>query len=144
MGYVLGNWVFSAPGEDIFIKISYLTSNEGISDLLRHPIYYFMNFHFLSIGIGGIAFMCGLMAYTYRNDKGVYRNGEEHGSARFATVEEVARFADKNPENNIIFTKNASMGLFNKNLPFHYQKIKMSWWLADQVQVKRIPLLNPI
>lgn len=122
--YIIGNWAFSVPGEDIFMKISYMTSNEGIGALLNHPFYYFMKFHLLSLAVGGIAFMCGLMAYIYRNDKGVYRNEEEHGSARFATADELSKFADENPDNNMIFTKNASMGLFNKNLPFNYQKNK--------------------
>ena len=44
--------------------------------------------------------------------RGSYRKGEEHGSARWATANEMASFSDKrNPDNNIILTKNARLAL---------------------------------
>ena len=40
--------------------------------------------------------------------RGSYRKGEEHGSARWATANEMASFSDKrNPDNNIILTASA-------------------------------------
>ena len=102
-----------------------MTSNEGIGALLNHPFYYFMKFHLLSLAVGGIAFMCGLMAYIYRNDKGVYRNEEEHGSARFATADELSKFADENPDNNMIFTKMLQWACSIRTCLLIIKKIKM-------------------
>lgn len=70
---------------------------------------------------GGIAFFIVLMFYFRINDKGRYRYGEEYGSARYATVKEIASFRDKEPENDMIFSQNGRMGLFNKRLPFNRQ-----------------------
>lgn len=70
---------------------------------------------------GGIAFFIVLMFYFRVNDKGRYRYGEEHGSARYATSKEIASFRDKEPENDMIFSQNGRMGLFNKRLPFNRQ-----------------------
>lgn len=66
------------------------------------------------------------MAFLRVSDTGVYRHGEEQGSARFATVKELLSFRDKEPENNMIFTKNGQMGLFNKRLPYPKQLNKNS------------------
>lgn len=70
---------------------------------------------------GGLAFFIVLMFYFRVNDKGRYRYGEEYGSARYATVKEIASFRDKDPENDMIFSQNGRMGLFNKRLPFNKQ-----------------------
>lgn len=50
-----------------------------------------------------------------------YRTGEEHGSAQFATKEELMKFRDKDPKNDMLFTQNARMGLFNKRLSYEVQ-----------------------
>ncbi|WP_161951001.1 type IV secretory system conjugative DNA transfer family protein, partial [Streptococcus suis] len=42
-------------------------------------------------------------------------------SARYATIKEIASFRDKEPENDMIFSQNGRMGLFNKRLPFNRQ-----------------------
>lgn len=83
----------------------------------------FMNIHFTSFSIlsGLVGAVIALMAYLRVSDTGVYRHGEEQGSARFATVKELLSFRDKEPENNMIFTKNGQMGLFNKRLPYPKQ-----------------------
>ena len=62
-----------------------------------------------------------LLYMRFSLNKYRYRVGEEHGSARYSTVEEIKSFEDKNEENNIIFTKNAKMGLYNKRLPYDKQ-----------------------
>ncbi|WP_369091897.1 type IV secretory system conjugative DNA transfer family protein, partial [Streptococcus suis] len=49
------------------------------------------------------------------------RYQEEHGSARFATAEELKKFRDELPENDIIFTQQARMGIFNKRLAYAVQ-----------------------
>lgn len=80
----------------------------------------FLNIHFTSFSIltGLVGVVIALMAFLRVSDTGVYRHGEEQGSARFATVKELLSFRDKEPENNMIFTKNGQMGLFNKRLPY--------------------------
>ena len=88
----------------------------------------FLNIHFTSFSIltGLVGAVIALMAFLRVSDTGVYRHGEEQGSARFATVKELLSFRDKEPENNMIFTKNGQMGLFNKRLPYPKQLNKNS------------------
>ena len=70
---------------------------------------------------GFIALFIVMMFYLRVGDKGRYRYGEEYGSARYATVKELASFRDKEPGNDMIFSQNGRMGLFNKRLPFNRQ-----------------------
>ncbi len=88
----------------------------------------FLNIHFTSFSIltGLVGVVIALMAFLRVSDTGVYRHGEEQGSARFATVKELLSFRDKEPENNMIFTKNGQIGLFNKRLPYPKQLNKNS------------------
>lgn len=88
----------------------------------------FLNIHFTSFSIltGLVGVVIALMAFLRVSDTGVYRHGEEQGSARFATVKELLSFRDKEPENNMIFTKNGQIGLFNKRLPYSKQLNKNS------------------
>ena len=88
----------------------------------------FLNIHFTSFSIltGLVGVVIAIMAFLRVSDTGVYRHGEEQGSARFATVKELLSFRDKEPENNMIFTKNGQIGLFNKRLPYPKQLNKNS------------------
>ncbi|MGT2754551.1 VirD4-like conjugal transfer protein, CD1115 family [Streptococcus ovis] len=74
-----------------------------------------------SLFAGGLGAFLILMAYLKVQDTGTYRYGEEHGSARFATVADLKGFRDELPENDMIFSERARMGLFNKRLPFKWQ-----------------------
>lgn len=59
---------------------------------------------FLSVYAGGIA-----LYYSTRQNR---RPGEEHGSAKWGSVRELnKKYGDKDPENNVILTKNLSMSL---------------------------------
>ncbi|MBY5035330.1 type IV secretory system conjugative DNA transfer family protein [Streptococcus gallolyticus] len=82
-----------------------------------------LDFHFTlaSLLVGTIGAFLILMAYLKVEDTGTYRYGEEHGSARFATVVDIKGFRDELPENDMIFSERARMGLFNKRLPFKWQ-----------------------
>lgn len=80
-----------------------------------------LQFTLTSLYAGGIAAFIVLIFYLRIGDKGSYRHGEEHGSARYATVKELATFRDKDPEMDMIFTQNARMGLLNSRLPFDRQ-----------------------
>ncbi|WP_223899758.1 type IV secretory system conjugative DNA transfer family protein, partial [Streptococcus thermophilus] len=92
---------------------------------------------------GGIAFFIVLMFYFRVNDKGRYRYGEEHGSARYATSKEIASFRDKEPENDMIFSQNGRMGLFNKRLPFNRQLNKNTLTVGPPGDGKTFTFVKP-
>lgn len=85
------------------------------------PPYFYPNFSPFAILAAMVGFFIGMMFYLKIKPAENYRHGEEAGSAKFATAQELAGFKDSEPTNNMIFTKNAQMGLFNKNLPFQWQ-----------------------
>lgn len=85
------------------------------------PPYFYPNFSPFAILAAAVGFFIGMMFYLKIKPDENYRHGEEAGSAKFATAQELAGFKDSEPTNNMIFTKNAQMGLFNKNLPFQWQ-----------------------
>ncbi|ETW88902.1 conjugal transfer protein TraG [Streptococcus thermophilus MTH17CL396] len=85
------------------------------------PPYFYPNFSPFAILAAMVGFFIGMMFYLKIKPDENYRHGEEAGSARFATAQELSGFKDSEPTNNMIFTKNAQMGLFNKNLPFQWQ-----------------------
>lgn len=85
------------------------------------PPYFYPNFSPFAILAAMVGFFIGMMFFLKIKPDENYRHGEEAGSAKFATAQELAGFKDTKPTNNMIFTKNAQMGLFNKNLPFQWQ-----------------------
>lgn len=85
------------------------------------PPYFYPKFSPLAILAALVGFFIGMMFYLKVKPAENYRHGEEAGSAKFATAQELSGFKDSEPTNNMIFTKNAQMGLFNKNLPFQWQ-----------------------
>lgn len=74
-----------------------------------------------SLCLGGLSFLGVLALYFRSGDDRLYRSREEHGSARFATVEELKNFRDEEPENDKILTQHARMGMFNARLPYQFQ-----------------------
>lgn len=70
---------------------------------------------------GSFGALIALMAYMRVQRPGVYRHGKEHGSARYATKEELMTLRDQDEEKNMLFTENAQMGLFNRRLPYDKQ-----------------------
>lgn len=100
---------------DPFSQYSYVLDHYG------RPPYLLIDSSPMSLVALGVGFLMALFLYLSQNPRGTYRRGEEAGSARFATKRELKTFRDERPENNIIFTKNAQMGLFNKRLPFDRQ-----------------------
>lgn len=104
-----------------------------------------IDFTFTTVSLygAGVAFFIVLMFYLRIGDRGRYRYGEEYGSARYATVKELASFRDKEPENDMIFTQNARMGLFNKRLPFNRQLNKNSLTVGLPGDGKTYTLVKP-
>lgn len=65
----------------------------------------------------GTACACGVLLAWARSlgTKGARRDGEEHGSSRWATPKDIAPFGDsKDPDNNIILTDNARIRLVSR------------------------------
>ena len=85
------------------------------------PPYFYPNFNPFAILAAMVGFFIGMMFFLKIKPAETLRHGEEAGSAKFATAQELSGFKDSEPTNNMIFTKNAQMGLFNKNLPFQWQ-----------------------
>ncbi|MCP9017090.1 type IV secretory system conjugative DNA transfer family protein [Streptococcus sp. CF8-6] len=107
----------STPGVILFDndRINWMLANWSSKSLID------FKFTTISLFSGGIASFIVLIFYFRIGDKGHYRYGEEYGSARYATLKELEGFRDKNPENDMIFSQNARMGLYNKRLPFERQ-----------------------
>lgn len=98
------NFLFPECSE--FEKIIYILS-DPIS-LLHNPLISFNGYDFL------IAIMAAFLTYIlilYRKPKKQYRQSEEYGSAKWAKNDEIQKFMDKNPWNNIILTATESLTL---------------------------------
>ncbi|MFU2181423.1 VirD4-like conjugal transfer protein, CD1115 family [Streptococcus pluranimalium] len=92
--------------------------------ILQHffaPPYFYWNTSPLAILSALVGFFIGLLLYLRVKLDGNYRHGEESGSARFATAKELEGFQDKRFNYNMIFSKQAMMGLFNRCLDFVWQ-----------------------
>lgn len=105
---------FELSGEKIiFNQITWAFDNFDKYPLLDLKI----NANSSLFGYGGV-FLFIILYLRFKNKYGTYRYGEEHGSAKLLTLEEVKTFEDSIEENNMIFTKNAKMGLYNDRLPY--------------------------
>ena len=115
LGHTLGRWIEYAPVNG-FEKLDWLNDNIG-----RYKFFEFKYTTF-SLNVGFLIFALGSILYLkLKTSPKKYRSGKEHGSARYATKEEMKTFEDEIEDNNIIFTENAKMGLYNKRLPYNKQ-----------------------
>lgn len=90
-----------------------LTLSETAITLFREGAL--VTFEPLALAIGA-ALACAVWLVWVRwwERRGRYRKGEEHGSARWATPKEISAYADaKDPDNNIILTKDAAIRLID-------------------------------
>lgn len=97
----------------------------------------------LSLGTAGICFLVVLLYYLKPKDSGKYRYGEEHGSAKHASFEELKKFRDSDPMNDMIFSQRARMGLFNKRLPFSAQLNKNTLTIGTPGDWKTRAIVKP-
>lgn len=75
----------------------------------------------------GLVAACGIwMVWAYSlSREGNYRQGEEHGSARWGTIKQGRKFMDAaHPDNNVIFTKHLGMALSRKKFDIDYERNK--------------------
>lgn len=119
---------------------------QRLSAVLKHPFDNLVAFITVSPKslLGGVlGLFLAFLFYYRKSDLGHYRFGEEHGSARFATIEELAKFRDSDPENDMIFTQNAYMGLFNKRLEYAVQLNKNTLTIGLPGDGKTRALIKP-
>lgn len=142
----IGNWFFlssALENMDFNEKIQFLFSTEGITTFLSQSLMYLIKYNPFALIAGLTTFLLCLMAYTYGNDKGVYRLGEEYGSARFATTNEMKKYADSVEENNMILTQNARMGMWNNRIKYSFQKNKNVAVIGDSGSGKTFNFVKP-
>ncbi|MHA2621985.1 VirD4-like conjugal transfer protein, CD1115 family [Streptococcus agalactiae] len=113
--YVLYSLAPQADMTNLFKPFTYV-----LEEYLNAP-YFYWNTSPLALLAALVGFLVGLLLYLNVKLDGNYRHGEESGSARMATAQELKGFQDPEPRNNMIFSKEALMGLFNKHLPFEWQ-----------------------
>ena len=144
VGFVLGNFLWLLPGYDIYSKLMFLF-NKDVSGFVNDSILQiFFTPSLFAFGVGMLGFLSGMLAYVHNNDSGIYRHGEEYGSARFATTEEIVKFADKEkPENDLIYTRHARMCLFNSRLAFEFQKNKNAVVIGGPGSGKTFTFIKP-
>ncbi|WP_366533593.1 VirD4-like conjugal transfer protein, CD1115 family (plasmid) [Carnobacterium maltaromaticum] len=144
VGFVVGNFLWLLPGYDIYSKLMFLF-NKDVSGFVNDSILQiFFTPSLFAFGVGILGFLSGMLAYVRNNDSGVYRHGEEYGSARFATTEEIVKFADKEkPENDLIYTRHARMCLFNSRLAFEFQKNKNAIVIGGPGSGKTFTFIKP-
>lgn len=142
LGFVIGNFFYLLPGYDYLMKMNFLFSDDVLFYVDQSFLQFFITPSLLAFGGGLLGFLTGLLFYVYDNDRGVYRNGEEYGSARYATVLEMKKYEDKIPENNKILSKNSKVSLFNSNLPIKLQKNKNDVVLGDSGSAKTLAYIK--
>ncbi|HEM3522863.1 type IV secretory system conjugative DNA transfer family protein [Streptococcus suis] len=96
-----------------------------------------------AILFGFLGFMLAMFLYLRIDRSETFRPGEEHGSAKFATAEELRKFRDEIPDNNMIFSQNAQMGLYNKRLPYTVQLNKNTCNIGTPGDWKTRGLVKP-
>lgn len=92
-----------------------------VADKFIDPPYFLFSLKPIGILMILVGLFASLLAYLNPKKIENYRSGEEAGSAKFANIKDFMNFRDKDPKNDMIFSKNGRMGLFNKNLPYQWQ-----------------------
>lgn len=96
-----------------------------------------------SLITGILFFFIPLFFYLKVTPQENYRSGEEHGSAKFATIEDMKKFRDSDPNNDMIFSQHGRMGLFNKRLSFAVQLNKNTATIGTPGDWKTRSLVKP-
>lgn len=142
IGFGIGNFFWLLPGTDYFSKTNYLFTKDILTYIEQTFYRFFITPSLLGFSVGVLGFLLGLLMYVRDNDRGIYRHGEEYGSARFATPAEMKKYEDPIPENNIIVSKHVKISLFNKRLPIKLQKNKNIAILGDSGAAKTLAFIK--
>ncbi|KXT75175.1 hypothetical protein STRDD10_00411 [Streptococcus sp. DD10] len=132
-----------APQTDTLTDPFGLGKIEWMLDNFTQYPWIDLQFTSASLFAGIFGFFLALFLYMRITDTGVYRYGEEHGSARFATAQELSSFRDSEANNNKIFTQNAQMGLLNKRLPYKRQLNKNTVVIGGPGSGKTFTFVKP-
>ncbi len=99
--------VYRLTDGDMFIKLSYISEDLYISALKFHLPYALKD---ILWGLTAVFCWALFVLYTMfsRNN---FRPGEEHGSARWGTKDDIRDLVDKNKYNNMIFTQTEQISL---------------------------------
>lgn len=89
IGFGIGNFFWLLPGTDYFSKTNYLFTKDILTYIEQTFYRFFITPSLLGFSVGILGFLLGLLMYVRDNDRGIYRHGEEYGSARFATPAEM-------------------------------------------------------
>lgn len=87
-----------------------LMSKNMTQEFIFIPTKEYLSIFFL------VTVACGVWALMKITDKKKYMKGEEHGSARWATLKEKQAFQDKNDANNIILSEDVKISLNAKKI----------------------------
>lgn len=143
LGMILGNSYHFSDGYDVYSKLYFLLTKGFSENLATHTLSIFLIPSLPGVITGGLFFFLVLLFYVRDNDRGVYRLGEEHGSARYAKQSEIDKFKDSDPQNDIILTQHARMGLINDRLPIPVQKNKNILALGGPGSGKTYTFIKP-
>lgn len=144
--YWVTNWIYlssSIANMTFYERVEYFFTVRGLTLFLSQSLAYLFKYNIYSILAGLTTFLICLMIYSYGNDKGIYRLGEEYGSARFATTDEMKKYADSMEENNMILTQNARMGMWNNRIKHSFQKNKNVAVIGDPGSGKTFNFVKP-
>lgn len=144
--YWVTNWIYlssSIANMTYYERVEFFFTLRGLTLFLSQSLVYLFKYNVYSILAGLTTFLICLMIYSYGNDKGVYRLGEEYGSARFATTDEMKKYADSMEENNMILTQNARMGMWNNRIKHSFQKNKNVAVIGDPGSGKTFTFVKP-
>ena len=144
--YWVTNWIYlssSIANMTYYERVEFFFTLRGLTLFLSQSLVYLFKYNVYSILAGLTTFLICLMIYSYGNDKGVYRLGEEYGSARFATTDEMKKYADSIEENNMILTQNARMGMWNNRIKHSFQKNKNVAVIGDPGSGKTFTFVKP-
>lgn len=143
LGFCLGNFYSLVPSYNMMAKFNFMFHKDLSSFISKNLLLILFRPTIVGIVLAFISFLIALLLYAKDNDSGVYRHGEEHGSSRYATIKEISRFRDREPQENILFTKNGGMGLHNKKLAYKNQKNKNSIVLGGPGSGKTHTFMKP-
>lgn len=144
--YWVTNWIYlssSIANMTYYERVEFFFTVRGLTLFLSQSLVYLFKYNVYSILAGLTTFLICLMIYSYGNDRGVYRLGEEYGSARFATTNEMKKYADSVEENNMILTQNARMGMWNNRIKHSFQKNKNVAIIGDPGSGKTFTFVKP-
>lgn len=123
--FYLFHWCFKlyvlAPEVDRSVDVFALAKLEWCLDNWHTKPLLDLAFTPHSFLAGNLGLLVVLLVYMRPQVTGTYRYNEEHGSARYATQEEIDSLKDEIEDNNMLFSERSGMGLFNKRLPFDKQ-----------------------